>query len=280
MLDQADDLRRMATARLRPQTKTVRPAGRPTLLAMTGGKGGVGTTTAAISLAVSLSRIGKRAIVIDADPRGGDVALRCGVEEPYTLADLLAGRQTWSEVIATAPKGVQLVAGARWSDELGNRRPAVAELLIELLDNAALQTDVAVIDVGNNPGRAGQRLCQAADAVVMVTTCETTAVMNTFAAIKRLGYDAAQSPSAVKSSSTQPRAAVPQALHLWVNMARSAHDAESVRRRLGRACRRLLGINLLGMDVSGSDLAVLSTAALFARFPQQRPSSLCRSGYA
>ena len=143
-------------------------------------------------------------------------------------------------MIEAAPRGIQIVTGARWSAELGNRWPAAAELLIELLDDPKLQTDIAVIDVGNHPGRATERLCRAADAVVVVTTCETAAVISTFEAIKSLSRDMAQ-----------PGAAVPQALHLLVNMARSARDAESVRRRLGRACRRMLGIELLGMDLLG-----------------------------
>ena len=55
------------------------------------------------------------------------------IEERHTLADLLAGRHNWAEVIEAAPGGIQLVAGARWSDDLGHRSPAAAERLIELL---------------------------------------------------------------------------------------------------------------------------------------------------
>ncbi len=109
MLDQAHDLRRLAIERSRPMTAD--STARPTLLAVTGGKGGVGTTTIAINLATALAAAGKRPLLVDADPRGGDAALWCDIQERYTLADLLAGRRTWAEVIEPAAGGVRLVAG-------------------------------------------------------------------------------------------------------------------------------------------------------------------------
>ena len=237
MLDQAHDLRRLATE-CRPTA--ARSAGRPRLLALSGGKGGVGTTTMAIRLATTLTQAGRRTLLVDADPRGGDVALRCGAEERHTLADLLAGRQNWAEVIAAASDGIQLVAGARWLDDVADRSSA-AERLIELLADSSLGADVVVIDVGNDPGRAGQRICRAADALVMVTTSETTAVVSTFAAIKRLvRFDRGYGGSDMAESVSSP--------YLMVNMARTAWDARMVRHRLGWACRRLLGVEIIETD--------------------------------
>ena len=237
MLDQAQDLRRLATE-CRPTA--ARSTGRPRLLALTGGKGGVGTTTMAIRLAATLTQAGRRTLLVDADPRGGDVALRCGAEERHTLADLLAGRQNWAEVIAAASDGIQLVAGARWLDDLADRSSA-AERLIELLDDSSLGADVVVVDVGNDLGRAGQRICRAADALVMVTTCETTAVVGAFAAIKRLvRFDRGYGGSDTAESVSSP--------YLMVNMARTAWDARLVRHRLGWACRRLLGVEIIETD--------------------------------
>ncbi len=135
MLDQAHHLRRLTSAYGRPET--VDTTARPTLLTVTGGKGGVGTTTIAINLATALAAAGKRPLLIDADPRGGDAALRCRIQERYTLTDLLAGRRTWAEVTERAPGGVQLVAGARWSDDLYTGSPTAAERCSNYWSNGA-----------------------------------------------------------------------------------------------------------------------------------------------
>jgi flagellar biosynthesis protein FlhG len=262
MLDQANDLRRLAT--MHGRMDSARAARRPALLAITGGKGGVGTTSTAMSLATSLGRIGKHTLLIDADPLGGDVALRCGVGAQHTLADLLAGRCVWKDGVQLGPNGIQVVAGARWSDDLGSRVPVAAELLIELLNDRGDETDVAVIDVGNRPGRAGQRLCQAADAVVMVTTGDAPAVVGAFESIKKL-VPLLRDPAREASEQTVP-------LHLLVSMARTAAEAKVVAGRLSRACRRFLGVELLDMDMAGKGLAVLRTAALFARFQPHSPT--------
>lgn len=60
------------------------------LFAVTGAKGGVGTTTVAVNIATSLSIIAKRStLLIDANPAGGDAALFLGAEPAFSLADAL-----------------------------------------------------------------------------------------------------------------------------------------------------------------------------------------------
>jgi flagellar biosynthesis protein FlhG len=251
MFDQADDLRRLA---MRP---TRSESDRPVLLAIAGGKGGVGTTTAAIGLTVGLNRVGRRTLLVDADPSGGDAALHCGLNEPSTLADLLAGRRTWNEVIRQAKNGIRLAPGGRWIEELGHRGSVAAELLLELFHDPSIETDVAVIDVGNRPGPIGQRLCRAADAVVIVATAEMASIVGAFETIRSLGsIDDAKRPS----------------LHLLVNRAGSVREAESVRHRLGRASRRLLGIELLGMESGHHGSTELAMASIFA--PRHSPAKV------
>ena len=57
MLDQAHDLRRLATHYNRAESP--RCGGRPALVVVAGGKGGVGTTTVALGLAASVAKVGR-----------------------------------------------------------------------------------------------------------------------------------------------------------------------------------------------------------------------------
>jgi septum site-determining protein MinD len=60
---------------------------------VTSGKGGVGKTTIAVNLGVSLSRMRKKTIVVDADLAMGSVAAILGLDEtPVTLHEVLASK--------------------------------------------------------------------------------------------------------------------------------------------------------------------------------------------
>jgi flagellar biosynthesis protein FlhG len=228
MPDQAHDLRRLATHCDRAEAP--RRSDRPTLVAVVGGKGGVGTTTVALSLAAAVARTGKRTLLIDADPRGGDLALICGIEEQHTLADVLAGRRTWHEATYAGPGGVGLILGQPgWQD--GGSPAIAAGQLLEQLDRRELHAELVVIDAGNTLAGLLPHVCRAADAVLMVTTSDAASIVGAFAAIKTL-------VSISCHGSRLPK------LYVLVNMTPAAPAAETAFYRLGRTCRRMLGIEL------------------------------------
>lgn len=96
-----------------------------------------------------------------------------------------------------------------------------------------------MIDVGNSLGRALQRICCVADAIVMVTTSDAAAVVSTFAAIRALAH-----PERSQDGGNVAQPAF--SLCVLVNMVQSARDAKTVHDRLVRACRRLLRIEIVG----------------------------------
>ena len=123
-------------------------------------------------------------------------------------------------------------------------RASAADRLIALLADSSLGADVVVVDVPNDLGRAGHRICQAADTLVMVTTSETAAVVGAFAAIKRLvRFDRSYGGSNMAESISTPC--------LMVNKAPTVGDARIVRHRLRWACRRLLGVEIVETDFGG-----------------------------
>ena len=72
MLDQASELRQLV---MHAAVDDAPPGdGAPRLVALAGGKGGVGTTTVATNIAAALARQGQRVVLVDADLQRGDVA--------------------------------------------------------------------------------------------------------------------------------------------------------------------------------------------------------------
>lgn len=110
MADQANDLRNLVLRASRPSPTASQP---PKLVVVTGGKGGVGTTTIAVNLAISLARDGRRVVLVDADLDGADAGTLCRVDEPSsTVADILSGRLSVHEALELGPAGIQVLPGA------------------------------------------------------------------------------------------------------------------------------------------------------------------------
>jgi len=223
MSDQANDLRQRISEGSRPGA--MRRAMRPRIIIVAGGKGGVGTTTAAIHLA--LANAEHKTLLVDADPCGGDVAYRCGVDDRHTLCDLLAGRQCLTDVAKEGPGGIRVVPGSYGWDDFGNGSAVMIERFLEAIADHDVDAETAVIDIGNSPNRTTRRLCQAADMVVVVTNTETAGIVGAYNVIKMLNKNGAATP-----------------IFLLVNMAETPELAKSVSRRLAQTGRRFLGICL------------------------------------
>ena len=223
MHDQANELRHL----VRQETHLAAsvPGDRPVLVAMTGGKGGVGTTTVAVNLAVALAHSGRRTVLVDADLDGGDASLMCRVEERYTVDDVLSARRTVREVLQPGPGGIQVLPGA-WGLVTGpdDSLPA-RERLIEGLQGLGSQFDFVVIDAGNGLRSMVRSIWEASDMVLVVATPEPAAIMDTYASIKALSAGNVLVP-----------------VHLVLNQVPDESAAESAHARIASACLRFLSI--------------------------------------
>jgi len=230
MSDQATELRRLANAAQAAGATEGCP--RPRLVAVAGGKGGVGTTTIAVNLAVLLARQGHRTVLADVGSTGADTVIFCRLPGRHTVADVLAGRRSVAETLEPGPGGVQVLSGPWGSHEAWHSAASAQDQLIEQFLNLGQIADFFVVDAGNTPTRIARRLWQASDLVFLVSTPELASVMNAYAAVKVLA--AANDPISIRTV---------------VNMAPSAAAADDVHARLALACRRFLGI---GSQAAGS----------------------------
>jgi flagellar biosynthesis protein FlhG len=222
MYDQANELRQLV--RHEAHAAASRTGRRPLLVTATGGKGGVGTTTIAVNLAVALAQQGRRTTLIDADSSGG-ASLLCRLKERDTLAEVLSARRTVREVLQPGPGGILVLPGAWGTSRPPDDSPAARQRLLDGLRGLESQADVIVADAGSGLGPVVQSLWQAADAVLMVTTPELPAVMGTYGSIKALSTESLLVP-----------------IHLLVNAAPDPATAEAVHDRIALACLRFLAV--------------------------------------
>ncbi len=225
MIDQANDLRRLVTQSVEQPGDAPRQQVRTVLVA--GGKGGVGTTTVAVNLAVTAAQRGMRTVLVDADSDGPDIQTLCRLRQRHTISDVLNGRRTLGEALQPGPGGVMILAGAWAAADLADAGETNQRRLIDQLAGLAPRADLIVLDGGNGLHAFTRRLWQASQDLVLVSSTDPSAVLDTYAALK-VALDPANRPR----------------VQLCVNMCTSEAEAMEVHDRIRRSTQRFLGFDL------------------------------------
>jgi flagellar biosynthesis protein FlhG len=225
MHDQADELRQLVRERSNSGTTSG-----PTvpLVVVSGGKGGVGTTTIAANLAVALARQGRLAVFVDADLDHGGNANLCHHPQLGSVIDVLKGKRSVHEVLERGPAGIQMLRGAWGSGELTDCSASAQQRFVAELKSLAPHAEIVVVDAGSSRNHFVRRFWQAANAVVVVTTTESVSIMDCYAAIKVLLAGDASVP-----------------IHTLVNLVADDQLAADVQSRIAAACRRFLGLRAM-----------------------------------
>jgi flagellar biosynthesis protein FlhG len=155
------------------------------IIAIGGGKGGVGKSLLAANLGIYLAQLGKRVVLIDADLGGANLHTFVGVERPkITLGDFFDKRVARIEdcVVETAVKGLGLVSGEGDPLWAANPRPATKNRLINQVRE--IDTDYLICDLPPGSGFIALDFFLVAHIGILVVVPEPTSVENTFRFIK------------------------------------------------------------------------------------------------
>ncbi|MGF1467476.1 MAG: helix-turn-helix domain-containing protein [Sandaracinaceae bacterium] len=159
------------------------PARAPKVISVTGAKGGVGKTVIVSTLGVYLASIGRRVVLVDADPSGANLHTMLDVHRPPPAAprgpEAAAGPlpEGWP-LLETSIPNLKLLHAGLDEARAGERRPRRPR---RLLDEArALDADFLVVDLGSGIAPSLIDLHLSADLGVYVTAPEPTAVENTY----------------------------------------------------------------------------------------------------
>jgi flagellar biosynthesis protein FlhG len=156
------------------------------VIAVTGGKGGVGKTTVSVNLATGLARAGRRTILLDGDLGLANVDVLLGLTPRHTLAHFLAGERTLEEILLPAPQGFQIVPGASGIEQLASLSEAEHAGIIRAFGALASRTDVLVVDTAAGIAPGVLRLVGASQQVLLVVCDEPASITDAYALMKVL----------------------------------------------------------------------------------------------
>ena len=162
--------------------------GRTTAIAS--GKGGVGKTWFAATLAHALARQGTRTLLVDCDLGLANVDIQLGLMPHADIGALAEGRLALAEIVIRHEAGFDILAGRSGSGALADLGPEALAGILAALQRAAANYDAVLLDLGAGLDPVARRLARFADELLLIVTDEPTSLTDGYAVLKLHAADA------------------------------------------------------------------------------------------
>lgn len=225
MTDQATTLRSMgATA---APTLSLEKDRATRVYSITSGKGGVGKTAVTANIAVSLAKLGKKVLILDADLGLANIDVVFGLAPKYNLNHFFSGEQDLGSILVEGPNGVKILPAGSGVQNFTRLDSQQKQKLLDGLDLMHNDFDFVLIDTEAGISENVTYFNTAAQEILVVTTPDPTAITDAYALMKLL--------------STQYHE---KRFNLVVNMIQSDEEALDVYRKLTMVSNRYLDISI------------------------------------
>jgi flagellar biosynthesis protein FlhG len=159
------------------------------VIAVTGGKGGVGKTNVSVNLSLALADLGRRVMLLDADLGLANVDVLLGLTPKRTLADVINGECDLKDVLIQGPGGIRIVPAASGTQSMVQLSPMQHAGLIQAFSEIGDNVDVLVVDTAAGIGDGVVSFVRAAQEVIVVVCDDPTSITDAYALIKLLNRD-------------------------------------------------------------------------------------------
>lgn len=173
------------------------------VIAVTGGKGGVGKTSVSVNLALALADLGRRVMLLDADLGLANVDVMLGLTPKRNLADVIEGECELRDVIIQGPGGIRIVPASSGAANMVRLTSQQHAGLIQAFSDISDSIDVLIIDTAAGIGDGVTSFVRAAQEVLLVVTDEPTSITDAYALVKLLNRDFGLSRFRVLANMTQ-----------------------------------------------------------------------------
>lgn len=197
------------------------------VIAVTGGKGGVGKTTVSVNLALALAQAGRRTLLLDADLGLANVDVLLGLTPRFTLADVIEGRCELADTLMAGPSGLIVVPAASGRRQMSDLRLPEHVGLVNAFSQLDLDLDVMVVDTAAGLSDSVLTFSQAAQDVIVVVCNEPASITDAYALIKILSRERGVGR-----------------INVLANMVRSPIEGRELFEKLTRVCERFLDVVL------------------------------------
>lgn len=231
----------------------------PRVLAITGGKGGVGKTSVSVNLAIALAKNGSKVCLFDADTGLANINVMLGLHPAYTLEHLFTGEKEIQDIVLEGPEGIHIIPGASGFAQCVELDLQQQSRLVDSISTLEPNYDYLLVDTAAGISPTVLHFVAASQVAAVVITPEPTSLTDAFSLLKvlrRRGYR--------------------RKVEVIVNMATNARQSEKVYRRFEAAVKKYLGLRTEQLGALWMDESMRSAVALqrpVALFQKEDPSA-------
>ncbi|MDN6318775.1 MAG: MinD/ParA family protein [Marinobacter sp.] len=159
------------------------------VIAVSGGKGGVGKSNISVNLGIALAQKGRRVVLLDADLGLGNLDVLLGVTANYTLQDVLAGKCELRDVLVDGPGGIKIVPASSGTQRMTQLSSMEHAGLINAFSELGDQIDVLIVDTAAGISESVVSFLRASQELLLVVCDEPTSITDAYALIKLMNRD-------------------------------------------------------------------------------------------
>lgn len=227
------------------------------VIAVTSGKGGVGKTNVSTNLAIAMTGMGKKVMLMDADLGLANVDVMLGIHPLHNLSHVINGERSLEEVIVQGPAGLQIIPASSGLKNMAELTPEQHVGLIRAFSELNNQIDVLLVDTAAGIADSVISFSRAAQDVLVVVCDEPASITDAYALIKVLNKDHGLNR-----------------FHILVNMVSSVQQGRELFAKILKVTDKYLDVTLDFMGVVPFDdllrKAVQRQRAVLEAYPRSR----------
>ncbi|MBV1883803.1 MAG: MinD/ParA family protein [Pseudomonadales bacterium] len=197
------------------------------VIAVTGGKGGVGKSNVSANLAVALADMGRRVVLLDADLGLANIDILLGISANRNLSDVLKGDCSLNDILVKGPSGIRIVPASSGTQKMVHLNTLEQAGLINAFSTISDDIDVLIIDTAAGISESVISFVHAAQETMLVVCNEPTSITDAYAMIKLLNQEHGM-----------------HRFHILANMIRSQQEGRELYTKLTKVTDRFLDVAL------------------------------------
>lgn len=183
-MNQAKGLHKAVKSQALSRRKPVASKTLPRVIAVTSGKGGVGKTNIVANMAVALSRMGRRVVIIDADVGLANIDIIFNLRPEYNIRHVISSEKTLNQVMVESDHGIKILAGGSGFADLTQLNEGEKLNLLSEFETLSDKADIIFVDTGAGISSNVLYFNSACDECIVIATNEPTSITDAYAMMK------------------------------------------------------------------------------------------------